>query len=367
MFWKIFLTALVTAILSGVFYTPVRSLYKFIKLVDTPSWRKVRALGIPLGGGMILVLSFFSGIVLSKLLYPYDYSFNPVFYLGIVLMFIVGTIDDLFDIRAIVKFIIQIVVAVVSISAFDLHLLQFNGLMGVEDVSIQVSWVFTVVYLIVFVNMFNIIDGIDGLALAVALIGLIFLSGTFAIAGEQNQLFTIAVFMGSIIVLIIKNFAIDKMFLGDAGSLTLGYILGVLTLIALSRSSGIIPNITYARFAPIYAMSIFWYPLFDVVRVFLFRLLSGRSPFSPDRMHLHHLLVDRGYSHLFTTLLISAMTIIVTFSSFYLSVIYKIHLDKFWSINALFFTQLALCWLFAYFFLVGWPINLLPARSTTNT
>ena len=367
MFGQIFFTSLITTILSGVFYAPVRSLYKFIKLVDTPSWRKGETLGVPLGGGMILVLSFFSGTLVSQLLYPAIYSFNPLFYLGIVVMFVAGTIDDAFDLRPILKFFIQIVIAIVTIRSFDLHLTEFGGLLGIEDLSITASWALTVVYFLVFVNMFNLIDGIDGLALAIALIGLIFLSGTMVISGEQNQLFTIAVFMGSIIVLIIKNFSFDKMFLGDAGSLTLGYILAVLILVGLSRASIVIPNVAYARFAPVYAMSIFWYPLFDVIRVFLLRLFSGRSPFSPDRRHLHHLLVDRGYSHLFTTLLISAMTIILTILSFYLSKIYTIHLDQFWSLNALFLTQLALSWFFAYLFLVGWPINLLPARNTADT
>lgn len=363
MFWQIFSISLITALISGVFYAPVKSLYEFVKLVDTPSWRKTNPLGIPLGGGMILVLSFFSGILVSKVLFPEDKIFSPMFYLGIIIMFIVGTIDDAFDIRAIFKFLVQIILAIVTISAFDLQLMNFNGLLGIDLLPEYLSWPITVLYFLVFINMFNLIDGIDGLALSVALVGLLFISGTMAISGEQNQLITIPILMGSMIVLIGNNYTRSKMFLGDAGSLTVGYIMAVYVLTGLSRANYVLPDINYARFAPVYAMSIFWYPLFDVVRVFLFRILDGRSPFSPDRRHLHHLLVDRGYSHLFTTSLIVIITIIITSLSFYLSKIYSLLLDDFWSINALFITQLVVCWLCAYCFLVGWPYNLLPSRK----
>ena len=222
-------------------------------------------------------------------------------------------------------------------------------------------------YFLVFINMFNLSDGIDGLALAIGLVGFTFLSGTMVISGNLNLLLVIQILMGSIVVLLVNNFKWDKMYLGDAGALSLGYISAVLILKSLTSTNFILPDINYINFAPIYAMTIFWYPLFDLVRVFILRLYYKKSPFSPDRGHLHHLLVDRGYSHLFTTTLISILSICLTLLSFYLSKIFSLYLSQTVAVNLLFVLMVMLCWLVAYFLFVGWPLNLLPAKKNLKT
>jgi len=167
------------------------------------------------------------------------------------------------------------------------------------------------------------------------------------------------------VVLLVNNFKWDKMYLGDSGALTLGYISAVLILKSLTSTDYILPDINYINFAPIYAMTIFWYPLFDLVRVFTLRLYYRKSPFSPDRTHLHHLLVDRGYSHLFVTTLVAILSICLTLTSFYLSKLFILYLSQTVAVNLLFVLMVLICWLVAYLLFVGWPYNLLPSRKKT--
>ena len=363
MFLDSFLITLTVAAISALLYPSVRAIYSMMKIVDTPSWRKKKTELIPLGGGMILVLSFILGIIAVKIYFPDQIEFHPIFYLGIFVCFITGTIDDSFDLRASVKFFIQLILALVTINAFDLRLYVFDGLFGVEFLPEYLSWTLTVIYFLVFINMFNLIDGIDGLAVAVSLVGLAFLSGTMIVENNIGFYTMILILIGSMTVLLVNNFKHDKMFLGDAGSLTLGYVMAVFILIAISRADEVMPLSDYARYAPIYAMCIFWYPLFDVVRVMVFRLLDGRSPFSPDRRHLHHLLVDRGYSHLTATITVVLTTLFITILSFYLSWFMQVNFSPVAAINLTFFVMLGVCWIVAYLFFVGWPINLMPPKT----
>lgn len=363
MFLQIFLISLVVAVVSALLYSPVRSIYMTTKIVDTPSWRKKNTRPIPLGGGMILVISFIMGVIAAKFFFPEQIEFHPMFYIGIFVCFMTGTFDDTYDLRAIVKFLIQLVLAVVTINAFDLRLFFFDGLFNIDVLPYYLSWILTVIYFLVFINMFNLIDGVDGLALSVGLVALVFLSGTMIIQGYNGFFSMIIILIGSMTVLLVNNFKHDKMYLGDAGSLTLGYMMAVFILLALSNADQVLPLSDYARYAPIYAMCMLWYPLFDVVRVMVFRLLDGRSPFSPDRRHLHHLLVDRGYSHFAVTFIATALTLVITILSFYMSWFMQVNFSPVTAINLTFFVMLGICWIVAYLFFVGWPINLMPPKK----
>lgn len=354
---------MITAVVSMLLYNPIRSLYLSIKLVDVPNWQKLSSSSVPLGGGMIIVLSFFIGSVLSRVIFPDSPELFAVLYIGIVVMFASGTIDDAYDMRAIAKFFIQFVLSVITILSSDLLLIDLNGLFGIQELPEFLAWPLTVIYFLVFINMFNLSDGIDGLALSLGLVGFIFLAGTMVISGNLNLLLVIQILMGSIVVLLVNNYKWDKMYLGDAGALTLGYISGVLILKSLTSTDFILPDINYTNFAPIYAMTIFWYPLFDLVRVFTLRLYRKKSPFSPDRTHLHHLLVDRGYSHLFVTVLISILSICLSLLSFYFSKIFSLYLSQTLAVNLLFVFMVIICWLVAYLLFVGWPLNLLPPKK----
>ena len=358
---------LVNIMLSLILYRPVRLLYLSLKLVDTPSWRKINYKPIPLGGGLFILISLLMGVILKIAFFNTLTDNSYIILVGVCVMFVTGTIDDAYDIRPINKFSIQTALIVLTILTLNLTLNNLHGLFGIYAIPPYLSWPLTVMYFLVFLNMFNLSDGIDGLALTLTLVGFIFLSGSLVISNNDSFLLIIYTLLGALVVLLINNFKKDKMYLGDSGSLSLGFLSGAFVLKALTSTSYTLPDINYINFAPIYAMCIFWYPLFDTIRIFTLRLYNKKSPFSPDRGHLHHLLVDRGYSHLFVTTLVAALSICTALLCFYLSKLLSHYFTELTAVNLLFVIMLMICWLMAYFLFVGWPINLLPARNITKT
>ena len=139
------------------------------------------------------------------------------------------------------------------------------------------------------------------------------------------------------------------MYLGDSGSTALGYLLSCVVLYQLSHAKFTFPLVDYSLYGPVYAMCIFWYPLVDVLRVIIIRLKQGRSIFSPDRNHLHHILVDSGLSHLRVSVLLMLITFVFSLLSFYLS--------KVLSLNNLFVAMCLLAFILSKALIVYSSVN----------
>lgn len=337
----ILLILLVSVLLSALLYQPVVFIFRELKIVDTPDWRKYNYKAIPLGGGFLMMIVVIIGMVLGLMLF--NKSINNdilIILLGALTMFIAGIIDDLYQLRASIKLLVQLFVAFATLLTSNILLNDFHGLLGLGEISSASAWVLTILYLVVFTNMFNLIDGIDGLASGLGLIALVFILSASEMANDLLFSIFICLIMGALIVLFVRNHMKDKMYLGDNGSLALGYILGCLTLHMLSISEVSFPIIDFTVYGPVYAMTLFWYPLMDLGRVFFVRLVQKRSPFSPDRNHFHHKMVDRGMSHLSAALTVMGFTLMFELLSFYLS--------KFMGVNALFLVMLAVTSLTAY-------------------
>ena len=337
----ILLILLVSVLLSALLYQPVVFIFRELKIVDTPDWRKYNYKATPLGGGFLMMIVVIIGMVMGLMLFNKSISNDIlIILLGALTMFIAGIIDDLYQLRASIKLLVQLFVALATLLTSDILLNDFHGLLGLGEISSASAWVLTILYLVVFTNMFNLIDGIDGLASGLGLTALVFILSASEMANDLLFSIFICLIMGSLIVLFVRNHMKDKMYLGDNGSLALGYITGCLTLHMLSISEVSFPIIDYTVYGPVYAMTLFWYPLMDLGRVFIVRLLNKRSPFSPDRNHFHHKMVDRGMSHLSAALTVMGFTLMFELLSFYLS--------KFMGVNALFLVMLAVTSLTAY-------------------
>ena len=337
----ILLILLVSVLLSALLYQPVVFIFRELKIVDTPDWRKYNYKATPLGGGFLMMIVVIIGMVMGLMLFNKSISNDIlIILLGALTMFIAGIIDDLYQLRASIKLLVQLFVAFATLLTSGILLNDFHGLLGLGEISSASAWVLTILYLVVFTNMFNLIDGIDGLASGLGLTALVFILSASEMAHDLLYSIFICLIMGSLIVLFVRNHMKDKMYLGDNGSLALGYITGCLTLHMLSISEVSFPIIDYTVYGPVYAMTLFWYPLMDLGRVFIVRLLNKRSPFSPDRNHFHHKMVDRGMSHLSAALTVMGFTLMFELLSFYLS--------KFMGVNALFLVMLAVTSLTAY-------------------
>ena len=297
-----------TAISLGLFMIPNILLISHKKrLFDMPDERKVHVHPVPRLGG----LSFFPVILISLCL-----AMGVRFYMGFpvenlpagqvlceflflavgsMLLYLVGVTDDLIGVGYRYKFLIQIIAASLLVLSGE-WINSFGGLLGVYEIPAWIGMPFTVLIVVYITNAINLIDGIDGLASGLCCIALAFLSVIYI----RNAQFIYALLALSTLGVLIPFWFYNvfgnaqrghKLYMGDAGSLTLGYILSFL-VIHLSRvDTG---QAGQANPGMVIAFSSLLVPLLDVIRVVLHRLRSGKNPFLPDQNHFHHKLLRTG-------------------------------------------------------------------------
>lgn len=169
----------------------------------------------------------------------------------------------------------------------------------------------TFLIILTLINAFNLIDGVDGLAGTLGLIGFFFFGSWFFLA-HQYALSVLAFAMaGSILGFLYFNYSPAKIFMGDTGAMMIGFMMSVLAInfIEINRISVSSDSIFYIKAAPAVALSVVIIPLFDLVRLFVVRILNKKNPFSADRNHIHHLLTLKGYSANKTVTLLALLEI----------------------------------------------------------
>jgi UDP-N-acetylmuramyl pentapeptide phosphotransferase/UDP-N-acetylglucosamine-1-phosphate transferase len=188
------------------------------------------------------------------------------------------------------------------------------------------SVMLTVFVGIVLINAFNLIDGIDGLASAIAIIASFTFGLSFFLAGEKEYAILCTIVIGTLLPFFYYNVwgSKNKLFMGDTGSLILGFMM---TAMVIRFNNGLFSTGTpYASSASIISIGILIIPLFDTLRVFTLRVIDGKSPFTADKRHIHHLLLNLGFSHLKSTLTIAAVNVVFIIMAFTFSGSGKINL-----------------------------------------
>jgi len=279
------------------------------KLFDLPDERKTHTYPVSSLGGVGIV----SGLAISLLLVS-DFKLEDAefqYYLAsFFIIFIIGVIDDIFVLRAWKKLLGQLLVA--SLVTVKAHLLITNlqGFAGITEINTAISYLLTFFTILLVINSFNLIDGVDGLAASLGLISSLAFGLFFYVNGNVPFAILGFVMSGSLLAFLMFNFPPAKIFMGDSGSMLIGLV-NVILLIKFIQTAKDSPN--YPVTCPIaVGFAILLIPMLDVLRVFIIRLTKGVSPFAPDRNHLHHLLLNHGLSHtkVTTTLLIFEVCII---------------------------------------------------------
>jgi UDP-GlcNAc:undecaprenyl-phosphate/decaprenyl-phosphate GlcNAc-1-phosphate transferase len=267
------------------------------KLYDIPDARKVHKEPIPSLGG----LGMFAGFILSLLL---TISFTSVitpapefqYYIAAtIILFFVGLKDDIMDISPLKKFCGQLIVATILIFKANLVITSMHGFLGIETLEAPSSYLLSYFTIVVVVNAFNLIDGIDGLAGSIGLVSCVLFSILFLINGNIPYAVLGFSMSGALLAFLIYNYQPAKIFMGDTGSMLIGLV-NVVLAIKFIESAGNFKSLPITA-SPAIGFGILLLPLLDTLRVFAIRIFHRRSPFSPDRNHLHHLLLDRGLSH----------------------------------------------------------------------
>ena len=258
-------------------------------------------------GGIVVFLLLFIFSIFFYLKGETVYDFSLLIPLSI--MFVMGVYDDFYDADFKLKFFLQIIVAKLLIDqGFIID--NFHGIFGWYDIPRVASQLFTVFVFLVIVNAVNFIDGIDGLAITEALKVIV----TIEFIGLENTpLLSLGLIVGiSLLPLYYFNFKKEnKIFLGDAGSLLLGTIIALYVFHLLSLEYELKPN--FAVNKALLAIVIVIYPLIDLLRVFIIRIAQKKSPFHPDKNHLHHLLLKKGISHFWIVIIIQLISLSILF------------------------------------------------------
>lgn len=283
------------------------------KLFDEPDERKVHKNVIPTLGG----LGIFAGFIIATLMGVPSGIASELQYIAAAttVIFFLGIKDDILILSASKKFIGQLIAAGIIIKFGGVQLTNMHGLLGIYEIPHIASIVISIFTIIVITNSFNLIDGVDGLAGSLGLLTTFIFGIYFFYTGHLTFAVMAFALSGSIIGFLIYNFSPAKIFMGDTGSLLLGLVNAILVIKFINVAGNPASNFPIEA-APAIGFSILMIPLFDTLRVFGLRILDRRSPFSPDRTHVHHFLLDLGLSHrmvTFTCVLVNILFIGIAF------------------------------------------------------
>lgn len=275
-------------------------------LFDEPTERKQHSHGIPALGG----LAIFGGTLLGTLFFLPQIDAEAQFiFAALIILFFMGVKDDILILAASKKLVGQVVVASIIIYFCDIRILNFYGFLGLSVLSPAVSFMLTLFTMVVIINSFNLIDGIDALAASLGIFTSAVFSWYFLANGEPLYAVLALSLTGSLIAFLMYNYPPAKIFMGDTGSTLIGVLNAVFVIKFITQAAEASSPVPVDA-APAIGFAILIVPLFDTLRIFGLRILQKRSPFSSDRSHIHHYLLDLGFSHRAITAVLLAVNVL---------------------------------------------------------
>jgi len=268
------------------------------RLMDDPNKRSSHTTRTPTLGGV----AFFYTLIFALFFIRGRDAFDEAMYIipGLTILFIVGLKDDLVVISPGAKLLSQVfaIAFILTNPSFTIH--SLNGFLNINEIPYYLYLIIGGFMMITIINSYNLIDGIDGLASVVGIVILVIYTTIFYLTEEYFFALLAIALNASLMSFLGFNLSSDKkIFMGDTGSLIVGFIISVLTLKFLALRPVVYTDLPFLlENAPLIAISILIVPLFDTARVFAIRIANKKGPFSPDRNHTHHVLIDYwGLTH----------------------------------------------------------------------
>jgi UDP-GlcNAc:undecaprenyl-phosphate/decaprenyl-phosphate GlcNAc-1-phosphate transferase len=292
------------------------------KIYDIPDdTRKIHGAGIPSLGG----IGIFIGYIITAAFFMYM-SIEGWQYIVVssVLLFFTGIYDDLMNMNPSKKLVAQLLASGVTVYFANIEIVSLNGLFGIGAIPPGISLVFTTFCCTFFINAFNFIDGIDGLACVLAILYTGLLGIMFAGMNYTGIACVSFCLMGAAAGLLFFNIAPARIYMGDTGSMLLGFSIFILSALFIELFTDTINGkqihgyVHSDQSVLMIALSILYLPMFDAIRVFILRASKGRSPLKADRTHLHYYLLDAGFSHSQSVLIILGTNILIILMAFLL-------------------------------------------------
>lgn len=301
-----FFPTLVTFFITFFCIILLKSLALRIGLIDTPSNRKQHQGNIPLIGGLAMLM----GLLVGLLTLPISLQHYRSFIAGAALLVFIGLLDDFHELSPKSRFFAQILAVLLMIFWGHVHIIHLGNLIYYKDIFLGYysSLVVTIIAALGIINAINMLDGVDGLAANLVLVELALLIYCAVYTGQFLSVHILLLLMASVVAFLWFNFPLPgrlhaQVFMGDAGSLFLGFSL-VWFLISLTQ--GGLKSIT-----PVTMLWIMAIPLFDTTSVMLYRLRKGRSVFCSDRHHIHHILLALSFSPLQINILLGGTNFVL--------------------------------------------------------
>lgn len=275
------------------------------KLYDLPDARKLHTQPIASLGGVGIFIGFFLATLLT--ITGHERSELQYFFASAIVIFFLGLKDDILILSPTKKFLGQLAATAILVHLGGVRIDSMHGLFGLGSIPPLVGNLLSYITIIVVVNAYNLIDGVDGLAGSLGIFTMT-VFGTYFLAADQSLYALLAFAMGaSLLAFLLFNYHPAKIFMGDSGSLLLGLLNAILVIKFITAADS--PNVLPLASAVAIGFSVLVLPLLDTLRVFSIRIARGRSPFAPDRNHIHHLLLDQGLNHRYVTLTCTGLNV----------------------------------------------------------
>jgi UDP-GlcNAc:undecaprenyl-phosphate/decaprenyl-phosphate GlcNAc-1-phosphate transferase len=316
---QVLLLVFFTAFFVVLYCTPPLIKVAILKrLFDEPGGRKIHKRIIPTIGGIIIFAATLFSFALwfsvegygddIAIIQKYIKEFKLIVATMLILFF-VGVKDDIIGTSPIKKLVAHVIVALILVQIGDIRITGLHGIFDVNKIPEWASIFLSLFTYVVVVNGFNLIDGVDGLAAGVGLIAVSAMGTWFIFANDFVMAALAFSLAGSLLGFLVFNFSPAKIFMGDSGSLTIGLVVCILTIKLIEYPVENLKGIFVTLSKPVFAISAIIYPLTDTLRIFIIRAARGHSPFSADRNHLHHRIIDCGVGHATTVILIYVFTL----------------------------------------------------------
>lgn len=300
------LWVLLSFVLSCVLVPVCAYLAPRFSLMDVAHGRKQHSMATPVVGGVAVIVVFAVVAIVAELVV----TKHPTFWIGTFVLLLVGVLDDIYEFGSRRKFIFQIAVAILMTAWGGVALAHLGDLFGAGAVWLG-SWAipFTVFGVVGIVNAINMIDGIDGLSGLLSLNTLLALLVVMLLGDRYSDALLLALLVGSVAGFLVYNLRSPwrvraSVFMGDAGTLALGFVIAWYIVEVTKDASPLMP--------PPLAPWLLAVPLWDAAIVMTRRLVHGKSPFRGDRTHLHHLLLELGMTQGLVAVVIAMMAVIIT-------------------------------------------------------
>jgi UDP-N-acetylmuramyl pentapeptide phosphotransferase/UDP-N-acetylglucosamine-1-phosphate transferase len=304
-----------TALFISAYAIPIIIKVAFIrKLYDKPGGRKTHKRFVPNLGG----IAIFAGFVLSFICWT---NFSGSVYLqylilGLIILHFLGVKDDIVPLTPHKKLVGQIIAAAVLVVPGRFRINDLNGIIGVYHLTVPVSIGLSIFVVILLINSFNLIDGIDGLAGGISLLISLLFSYIFWKSGLSNILVASVALAGALVGFLFYNRQPARIFMGDAGSMCIGYLMAAFSFQFMNSTATNFNGLFHRN--PGVLLAVFIVPLFDTLRVFTIRILNKKSPFQADSNHIHHKLLQMGLSHGMASITLTLVTLSFIITAYFL-------------------------------------------------